>query len=74
MEQFKTGGSKSEIRPLTGIEENILLILPSSIGLPSVWDSDQSLEICKENATVADIEHTMETNNNIRGYRQQYTC
>lgn len=46
MEQFKTGGGEPEIRPLTGIEENILLMLPSSIeGLPSMWDSDQPLGI-----------------------------
>ncbi|KAM0734553.1 hypothetical protein ACS0PU_011372 [Formica fusca] len=67
MEQFKTGGGKPEIRPLTGIEESILSMLPSSIeGLPSIWDSDQSLETCKENATIADIEmNSTGTNNNI---------
>lgn len=47
MEQFKTGGGKPDIRSLTGIEETILSILPSSIeGLPSVWDSDQPLGTC----------------------------
>lgn len=45
MEQFKTGG-EPKILSLTGIEENILSMLPSSIeGLPSVWDSDQPLGI-----------------------------
>lgn len=47
MEQFKTGGGKPEIRSLTGVEESILSMLPSSIqGLPSIWDSDQSLRMC----------------------------
>lgn len=46
VEQFKTGGGEPKIWSLTGIEENILLMLPSSIeGLPSIWDSDQSLGI-----------------------------
>ncbi|XP_029673107.1 uncharacterized protein LOC115241480, partial [Formica exsecta] len=50
-----------------GIEESILSMLPLSIeGLPSIWDSDQSLETCKENATIADIEmNSTGTNNNI---------
>lgn len=42
LETFKTGGGEPQIRSLTGIEENIISMLPSSIeGLPSVWDSDQ---------------------------------
>lgn len=42
LEQFKPGGGEPKILHLTGIEENIILMLPSSIeGLPSVWDSDQ---------------------------------
>lgn len=45
--EFKTGGGKPEIRSLTGVEESILSMLPSSIqGLPSIWDSDQSLRMC----------------------------
>lgn len=37
MKQFKTGGGKPEIQFLTGIEENMLSMLPSSTeGLPSV--------------------------------------
>ncbi|XP_070160053.1 myb/SANT-like DNA-binding domain-containing protein 3 [Polyergus mexicanus] len=59
MEQFKSGGGKPELRPLTGIEESILSMLPSSIeGLPSIWDSDQSLDTYIEM-------NSMGTNNNI---------
>lgn len=44
MEQFKTGGGTPDIRSLTGIEETIVSMLPSTTeGLPSIWDCDQSI-------------------------------
>ncbi|XP_025267833.1 myb/SANT-like DNA-binding domain-containing protein 4 [Camponotus floridanus] len=64
MEKFKTGGGKPEIRPLTGIEENILSMLPSSVeGLPSIWDSDR--ETCKEKATPDITPEMQSVENNI---------
>ncbi|XP_018303522.1 myb/SANT-like DNA-binding domain-containing protein 4 [Mycetomoellerius zeteki] len=67
LETFKTGGGEPQIRSLTGIEENIISMLPSSIeGLPSVWDSDQLETSQKDAINVGIQQHSTNANDTIQ--------